>query len=78
MSVLEYSPEDELIDEFEEYSGEWNWEVDEKVDEGEYVRVELYIEEDIENEEFHALGAEIGVTTGVTDNGERYTLSKIK
>jgi len=74
MAALEYSPADELLNEFEEYV-EWSWELDEKVDDGEYARIELYIE-DIETDEFHALGADMDATTAVTNDGERYTLSK--
>jgi hypothetical protein len=77
MSVLEYDPAEELLDEFEDNAEEWDWELEEKVDEGEYVRVELYID-DIEDDDFHSLGADMGVTTGITNKGERYSLSREK
>ena len=67
----EYSAE-ELISEIEEHTEEGAWEKEETVDDGDYVRVELYTDI-IEEPEFHNLGAELGVNTAVQQKSGRYT-----
>ena len=68
-----YSVE-ELISELEEHTEEGAWELKDTVDNGGYVRVNLYTDI-IEDPEFHDLGAELGVNTAVQQESGTYTAS---
>lgn len=68
-----YSAE-EVISKLEEHTEEGAREVEDTVDDGNYVRVELYTDI-IEESEFHDMGAELGINTAVQQESGRYTAS---
>ncbi len=77
MSVIEYSPEEELLEEAREYEADWSSEIG-----GENIREDenfLYLELESENDirdEFMELGNYLEArSTGVVNGGERYVLS---